>query len=277
MKPPPFDYLAPATAEEAVALLDGDTKILGGGQSLIPLLALRMSDVPALVDVSRVPGLSGVERRGETVHIGGTTTYRALGRDPVVAAAAPLVARAVPLIGHDAIRSRGTLGGSVAHADPAAELPAVALALDAAVETLSPSGRRTLPAADLFTGVWTTVLEPDELVTGLTFPVWPEASGFAIEEFARRHGDFAIAGAAVAVTAGRCAIALFGMGSTPVRAQVAEKAAVEGAPAAEVGRLATEGLSGVPTDAHGSAAYRRRVGAALVEKAVARAREEAHV
>lgn len=287
MKAPPFDYHAPTTAPDAVALLaeyDGDAKVLAGGQSLLPLLALRMSDVGNLVDVGRIPGLSGIERRDDTVYVGGTATHSALGRSPVIAAV-PLLARAVPLIGHGAIRNRGTVGGSVAHADPAAELPAVLLALEATVETLSPRGRRTLQAAEFFTGVWSTVLEPDELLTGLSFPVWTGRCGFAVEEFSRRHGDFAIAGAAVAIrvngagTVDRCAIALLGMGGTPLRATAAERSAIGGTPggdtAEEVGRAAVQDLRHVPSDVHGTATYRTRIGAAMVTRAWCRASEEA--
>ncbi len=163
------------------------------------MLALRLAVFDRLVDVGRITALSGIERRGDALWIGAGTTDAAVERDAGVAAAAPLLARATPLIGHLQIRNRGTVGGSLAHADPAAEYPAVALALDAELEILSPGGARVVPAADFFTGLWSTVLAPDDLLVGVSFPVWQGRCGFAVEEFARRHGDFAIAGAAVAV------------------------------------------------------------------------------
>jgi len=197
----------------------------------------------------------------------------------------PLLARATPLIGHFQIRNRGTVGGSIAHADPAAEYPAVALALDAEMEVLSPRGARTIPAADFFTGLWSTGLEPDELLTGVSFPVWTGRCGFAIEEVARRHGDFAVAGAVVGVELDpddrvrRCAVGLIGLGSTPLRAPAAESAAL-GAELTDVdpdelGRAALAELDEIPADLHGSAGYRRRVGAALVARAWTAATTEA--
>jgi aerobic carbon-monoxide dehydrogenase medium subunit len=286
-----FEYHAPASAKEAVELLadlgDG-AKLIAGGQSLVPLLALRLAAFEHLVDVRKIPGLRGIEDRGATTWIGAGTTQAVIGGSSVVAARVPLLARATPLIGHFQIRNRGTIGGSLAHAEAAAEYPAVALALDAEMETLSPRGRRAIPAAEFFTGIWDTALEPDELLTGITFAVPAGPAGHAVEEFARRPGDFALAGAAVTVEldpAGgvprvrRCAIALFGLGPTPLRAAAAE-AAVTGAEGAdvrtdpraeEVGRAAMADLESVPYDLHGSAAYRKRVGASVVATAWRRA------
>jgi carbon-monoxide dehydrogenase medium subunit len=287
VKPAPFAYDAPTTPEDAVALLaeHGDgAKVLAGGQSLIPMLSLRLAVFDRLVDIGRIPALAGIERRGDALWIGAGTTDAAVERSPDVAAAAPLLARATPLIGHVQIRNRGTVGGSLAHADPAAEYPAVALALDAEFEVLSPAGTRVVPAADFFNGLWTTVLAPDDLLVGVMFPVWQGRCGFAVEEFARRHGDFAIAGAAVAVelgagdTVARCAIALIGMGSTPLRATAAEAlatgaAADDGGPT-EIGRAAAAAAD-PPSDLHGSADYRRRVCMALVARAWSSAVAEA--
>jgi carbon-monoxide dehydrogenase medium subunit len=177
------------------------------------------------------------------------------------------------------------VGGSIAHADPAAEYPAVALALDAELEARSPRGTRTIAATEFFTGLWTTALEPDELLTGARFPVWSGRCGFAVEELARRHGDFAVAGAVVAVEldgedrVARCGIGLIGLGSTPERPGAAEAAAT-GAAAGdidpqEIGRLAVDGLGSIPSDLHGSTAYRARVGAAMVTRAWTAAIEEA--
>jgi carbon-monoxide dehydrogenase medium subunit len=196
-----------------------------------------------------------------------------------------LLAKATPFIGHFQIRNRGTLGGSISHADPAAEYPAVALALDARMDVVSSTGRRTIPADSFFEGHWTTSMEPDELLVGVSFPIWSGRSGFAVDEFARRHGDFAIAGAAVGVELDaddrieRCAIGLIGLGSTPERATAAE-AEIVGRPITEVdpeelGRLAMAGLQSVPADLHGSADYRQRLGAAMVARAWATASREA--
>jgi aerobic carbon-monoxide dehydrogenase medium subunit len=291
MKPSAFSYHAPRTAADAVGLLGelGDgAKVLAGGQSLIPLLALRLAAFDHLIDIGRIEDLKGVERHNGALRIGAGTTEARVGSSPEVAGAVPLLARATPLIGHFQIRNRGTLGGAIAHADPAAEYPAVALALDATMEVLSPRGRRSIAAAEFFDGTWSTSLEADELLVGVTFPVWTGRCGFAIEELARRAGDFAIAGAAVAVEidgddrAARCSIGLFGLGPTPERAAEAEQS-VTGAALTEIvpgdlGRLAVQGLDAVPSDLHGSAEYRRRVGAAMVARAwtsaVAEARHE---
>jgi carbon-monoxide dehydrogenase medium subunit len=328
VKPAPFEYHAPADAKQAVELLaelgDG-AKLIAGGQSLIPLLALRLAAFERLVDLRKVSGLRGIEARegvlsdrapsdeaafdggavsGGAVWIGAGTTEAAIGRSALVAAKVPLLGRATPLIGHFQIRNRGTLGGSLAHADAAAEYPAVALALDAVIETLSPRDQRAIPAAEFFTGIWSTALEPDELLTGVTFRVPAGRAGFAIEEFSRRPGDFAVAGTAIAIELDsngggaeasgtgpdassarvrRCAIGLFGLGTTPLRASAAE-AAVVGGPAGEVnadafareiGQAAMADLDSVPSDLHGPAAYRKRVGAALVARALRRAISEA--
>ena len=288
MKPAPFDYHAPATIEEAVALLAelGDSaKVIAGGQSLVPMLALRLAVFEHLVDLRRLDGLRTIERRNGTLFIGAGTTQATIEASSEVAGAVPLLARATPLIGHFQIRNRGTIGGSLAHADPAAEYPAVALALDAELVAQSPSGQRTIPAADFFHGTWDTDLAEDEVLVGIGFPVWEGRSGHAVEELARRHGDFALAGATVAVevdgtgTVTRCGIGLLGLGSTPERAHDAEASVVGvtvgDVDAAELGSAAVARLGSVPSDLHASADYRRRVGATLVERAWTRAVAEA--
>jgi carbon-monoxide dehydrogenase medium subunit len=301
MKPAPFDYHVPASAKEAVELLAelGDSaKVIAGGQSLIPLLALRLAVFEHLIDLREVPGVRGIEDRDGAVWIGAGTTQAAIGRSRLIAAKVPLLARATPLIGHFQIRNRGTIGGSLAHADAAAEYPAVALALDAVIETLSPRGQRAIPAGEFFTGIWSTALEPDELLTGVTFRVPGGPVGFAVEEFARRPGDFAVAGAAVAIEldagadgeadgrdarVSRCAIGLFGLGPTPLRASAAEAFAAGRAAGdlsrdafgREIGQAAMADLDSVPSDLHGPAAYRKRVGAAMVTAAWRRATNEA--
>lgn len=288
MKPAPFDYHAPTTPEEVVATLAelGDTaKLIAGGQSLVPMLALRLAVFEHLVDLGRVADLRGIVQVDGALRIGATTTQAAVERSEIVAGAVPLLARATPLIGHMQIRNRGTVGGSLAHADAAAEYPAVALALDAEMEILSTSGRRTVTAGDFFTGLWSTAVGDDELLTAVTFPVWQGRCGFAVREFARRHGDFAIAGAAVAVELDgddrvrRGTVALFGLGPCAERSAPAEAAlagvAVDEVDADELGRLAMASLDSVPSDLQGSSAYRCRVGAAMVAGAWREASEEA--
>jgi aerobic carbon-monoxide dehydrogenase medium subunit len=287
VKPPAFDYHAPSSVEEAVGLLaelGEGAKVLAGGQSLVPMLSLRLAAFDDLVDIGRISELAGVHVAADAVTIGAGTTQATIETSAELATAAPLLARATPLIGHFQIRSRGTLGGSLAHADPAAEYPAVALALDAEMEVVSPRGRRRLVAPEFFTGFWSTALEPDELLVRVRIPVWSGRCGCAVREFARRHGDFAVAGAAVAVWLGaddrveRCSISLIGMGSTPIRPREAEAALLgQSAPLAaeEVGAMAVADLDGIPSDVHGSAEYRKRVGAAMVARAWGDAMTEA--
>jgi carbon-monoxide dehydrogenase medium subunit len=279
VKPSAFEYDAPQTVDEAVARLGelGDgAKVLAGGQSLIPMLSLRLAYFDHLVDVGRIPDLREIRSEADVVVVGATALDATVEHDPDLAARVPLLARVTPLIGHFQIRNRGTVGGSIAHADPAAEYPAVALALDAEIEAVSPRGRRQIPAAEFFQGFWTTALEDDELLVGVRLPVWTGRCGFGVREFARRHGDFALAGAVVAVQVDsddrvvRCAIGLLGLGPTPLRATAAERAAVGAKPdldAEELGRLAMSELTEVPSDLHGPARYRTRVGAAMVARA----------
>jgi len=286
VKPAPFDYHAPATVDDCVSVLaeHGDeAKILAGGQSLMPMLALRLARPEVLVDVNRVSALATVRRDDGSLVVGATTRHATLEKDPEIAAAVPLLARVAPHIGHFQIRNRGTLGGSLAHADPAAELPAVVRVLDAEIEVAGPNGTRRIPAADFFETVFTTSLEPDELVTAVHFLVWGAGSGFAVEEMARRHGDFAIVGAlaAVQVRDGRLskvAIGLTGMGSVPERAEAVE-GALTGAAVADLdltdaGVQAVTGLE-PSADVHAGPEYRKRVGAALVTRALTHAIEEA--
>jgi carbon-monoxide dehydrogenase medium subunit len=287
MKPAPFEYHAPDTVSDVVALLaeHGDEiKPLAGGQSLVPMLALRLTRFEHLVDLNRVDELEGIRRDNGTLTVGATTRQATIERSEL-ARAVPLLARAAPLIGHFQIRNRGTVGGSLAHADPAAELPAVALALDAQMEIATGAGRHTVPAADFFVGTWTTSLEPNELLTAVQFPVWDGRCGFVVDEVARRAGDFALAGVTTALqldpggTIQRAAIALFGMASTPVRAPAAETALIgsQPDPAAlrEAAQLAVRDLD-PPEDVHASSTYRRSVGAHLVERSLTRALDEAN-
>ncbi|MCX2928896.1 FAD binding domain-containing protein [Mycobacterium sp. CVI_P3] len=288
MKPAPFDYHRPASVAEAAQMLaefGDDAKLLGGGQSLVPMLAMRLAFFDNLIDISRLEEMKGVEARDGEVWIGGGTTHATVGADEQLGATVPLLTRATPLIGHFQIRSRGTIGGSIAHADPAAEYAAVALALDATMEAVSTSGRREIAAGEFFAGVWETAMEPDEVLVGVRFPVWSGRCGFAVEEFARRHGDFAIAGAVAGVELDnddrvrRSGIGLLGLSATPRRAKAAEEA-IAGRPvgditAEEIGELAMSGLDDIPADLQGSADYRRRVGAAMAAQAWQAAVKEA--
>jgi aerobic carbon-monoxide dehydrogenase medium subunit len=288
MKLPPFAYHAAASVDEVLALLaehGDDAKVLAGGQSLVPLLALRLARPEVLVDITRVPDLATMAD-GDGLRIGATVRHRAVERSATAARANPLLAAAVPFIGHRAIRSRGTIGGSVAHGDPAAELPAVLVALDGEVEVAGPRGGRRVPAAQFYSGFLTTVLGADELLTAVHLPAWPTGAGWSFQEFSRRSGDFAVAGVAAVVqldAAGAIAgarVALSGVGQTPVRADIAEAALVGQQPTPEVwaaaGAAATAGLD-PPSDLHGTGAYRRHLTGVLVRRALHEAHQRAEV
>ena len=288
MKAAPFAYHRPDSVAEAVSLLGeyGDeAKILAGGQSLVPMLAMRLTHFENLVDISRIEELRNIDLRDGTVWIGAGTPHALVGMDDEVAESVPLLTLSTPHIGHFQIRTRGTLGGAIAHADPAAEYAAVALALDAEIEATSARGTRRIPAAEFFTGLWETSLAADEILTAVGFPAWSGRCGYSVQEFARRHGDFAIAGATVAVeldvsdTVTRCGIGLLGMGSTPERGSAAEQAVVGRAvgdiEAVELGRLAVADLGDVPADLQGTAAYRTKVCATMVARAWSQATTEA--
>ncbi len=287
MKPAPFELHSPTTVAEAATLLaelGDEVKPLAGGQSLVPMLALRLTRFDHLIDLNGVRELETIAIDGDRLRIGAGARQAAVGREPLVAQHAPILARATPLIGHFQIRNRGTIGGSVAHADPASEYPAVVLALDAELEVTNSRGVRRVPAAEFFTGTWTTVLEPEDLLTAILVPPRTGRRGEAIDEVARRHGDFALAGAVAVVEVDaddrvtRCAIAMFGMGSTPLRAPAAERALAGRSPAdtdiAKIARMAVAATD-PPDDVHATSAYRARVGVSLVERVVRRALEEA--
>jgi aerobic carbon-monoxide dehydrogenase medium subunit len=278
VKPAPFEYFDPRTADEAVALLatHGDeAKILAGGQSLVPMLALRLARPAAVIDVNRVAGLDGVSQRGATLSLGALVRQRALER--WAADHAPLLATALGHVGHAPIRTRGTVAGSIVHADPASELPALLLCLDGAVVATSARGARTIAARDFFQGPLMTALAPDELVTETRWTLPPPHAGWGFHEMARRHGDFALVGVAVVlVLAGSAVaearIALFGAAATPVRAPQAERALSGQAPTetliAEAARLAASGMEPV-ADIHAPAAYRASVARTLTARALA--------
>jgi len=269
MKPPPFEHVPVESAEAAVAALaeHGDeAKVLAGGQSLVPLLNMRLARPGVLVDVNRAHGLDGLEANG-ALTLGALVRQADALESSVVLEQAPLFAAALRHVGHPATRNRGTLGGSLAHADPAAELPAVLLALDGEVDALGPAGERTIAAEALFTGPFTTALAPDELLVRVRLPLSSgRPCGFT--ELVRRPGDFALAGAAVCV--GPARIVFFGLGGEPSRAAGAEKLLDAGAGATEVAAAATRDLDPV-SDVHADGEYRRRVAGVVLRRALAEA------
>jgi carbon-monoxide dehydrogenase medium subunit len=284
MKPASFEYAAPETLAEAVALLqehDMEAKLLAGGQSLMPLLNMRLARPGVLIDLGRVAGLDYIREEGPAIALGAMTTKRSVERSELVRARQPLLHAATVLIAHPQIRSRGTVGGSMAQADPAAEYPAVALALDAELRAVGPGGERTIRAEDFFVTYLTTALEPAEVLTELRVPMLPQRSGWAVREVARRHGDFAMAGVAMTLSLdgrGRCAdarIVLFGVGPTPQRARGAEQVVVGEPPGesafAEAGRRCSEDLEEPLSDVHASAEYRRHLARVLVRRGLAEA------
>jgi CO/xanthine dehydrogenase FAD-binding subunit len=260
MKPAPFNYEAPRSLDAALSLLGEDAKALAGGQSLVPLLNFRLARPCLLVDLNPIAELSYLRRADGVLHIGALTRQVTLERSGVVQRGWPLLSQAVRMVGHPAIRSRGTVGGSVAHADPAAELPVALTALDARFHLTSLRGERSLSASEFFRGRMTTALEPDELLTEIVVPAVPDGARGAFVERARTHGDFATAGAAVVLAPGEhAAVALLGAGSTPVRAAAAERALVAGARADEAAELAAREVQDE---------YRRALLTVLVQRAI---------
>jgi len=287
MKLPYVEYEAPTTVAEAVGLLaehEDEATILAGGQSLIPLMALRLARPAVLIDINRLSELSLVTVTDGRVTIGAMTREYVAEDSATVSDTVPLLAAALPLIGHEAIRSRGTIGGSLAHADPAAELPAVALALDAEFVVRSMSGDRVVPASEWFQGYLATSRRPDEMLTEVRFPVAGPGTGVAFEEVARRHGDFAIVGVAVSLTLtddviSDARLAFAGIGDVPVRAADAEGLLTGQRPSAELfdeaARQATAGID-PPADLNGSSEYRKKVAATLVRRGLQAALDNAY-
>jgi aerobic carbon-monoxide dehydrogenase medium subunit len=277
MKLPHVGYEAPKAVSEAVELLAehlDQASVLAGGQSLIPLLVLRLARPAVLIDINGIDELSGVSPTDGWLAIGAMTREYVAEESETVADAVPLLAAALPLVGHEAIRSRGTIGGSLAHADPAAELPAVARALDAEFVVRGQSGERVVPAAEWFEGFLTTSRRPDELLVEVRFPTAGPGTGISFQEVARRQGDFAIVGLAASLTLSEGAIsdarlAFAGISDVPVRAAGAEDLLVGERPSAELfdeaARRATDDID-PPADLHGSSDYRKKVAAALVRR-----------
>jgi carbon-monoxide dehydrogenase medium subunit len=287
VKSPPFEYLAPRSVDEALAALQehGDeAKVLAGGQSLIPILALRLAHPSVLVDIGNVESLAHFEVNG-TLTIGAAVTQRRAERTPGLAAAAPLLAEALPSIAHPQIRNRGTVGGSLAHADPAAELPAVMLALDATMAIRGGRGTRTVAARDFFQSYLETAIAPDELLVDVQIPAASGPGvGSSFQEISRRHGDFALAGAATQLEVDgdgkvrRAVIAYCGVAPTPVRADHATDGLVgrslDKSTIDEVSRLAASALE-PPADVHATSAYRKHIAAVLAARTLTTAYERA--
>ncbi len=324
MKPAPFEYHAPDTLDEVLALLaeHGDAaKVLAGGQSLIPTMNFRLAQPAVLVDLNGLVGLSGIEAGGvagtpgdvggpgrvaggaggsdvtadtagrapsgtghKHLTIGAMTRQRAAERSDLVRDMCPLLHETMPHIAHPQIRNRGTVGGSVAHADPAAELPAVMLALDAALHLRGGGGARTVPARDFFTGLFATALAPDEVLVGIRLPTQPAGTGTAFMEVSRRHGDYALVGVAawVHLVDGTCdtaRVALLSVGDGPVLAESAARALVAQTPSHQAVRAAAHAAATAdidpPSDIHASADYRRHLTSVLVRRALTVAFERA--
>jgi len=276
MKPAPFDYVAPASLDEAVSALasgDGDAKVLAGGQSLVPMLALRLARPATLVDINRLPGLDGLREASGMLEIGALVRQRALER--WAASRSPLFAEVLRHVAHPPIRNRGTVVGNVVHADPASELPALLLCLEGVVVARGPRGERMIRADRFYRAPLTTALGADELATAVRFTLPPAGAGWGFAEVSRRHGDFALVGAVAVLTragdgtVARVRLAFFGAGGTPLRGLAAEQALEGRAPSpsllAEAARAAATALS-PDGDIHATAQYRRRVAATLAER-----------
>ena len=292
MKPAPFEYFAPATLEEALELLHehGDeAKVLAGGQSLMPLMNLRLARPKVIVDINRISGLDGIAASADGgLAIGALARHRTVEKSALVRERNPLLAAAIPLIGHFQIRNRGTIGGSMVHADPAAELPAVSLLLGCEFSLARKGGGRVVPAADFFLGYLATAIEPGELLTEIRFPKWRAGAAWAIDEITRRKGDFAMVGVALSAALDgqanlqNAAIVMFGVGGKPQWIESAE-GILKGRPIdQEVLRALSQAIAkelDPDSDVHASAAYRKEVGGVLARRALesALARSESRV
>ena len=282
MKPAPFFYHRPETVAEAIDALSRleDAKPLAGGQSLMPMMNFRYATPANVVDLNRVPSLAGIAEDGDALTIGAMTRQREIKDSPLVAARCPLLAEALHHVGHVQTRNRGTIGGSLAHLDPAAELPGVLLAHDAVLEVRGSDGARSVPMSQWTLGYMTPALEPDELLVRVRVPSWPPGHGFGFSEVARRHGDFAMAGAGVLVqmdgdSVRRCSIALVGVDDGPVRLESAEALLTGNPPTPDRLDAAAREARDVPgiEDVHASAAYRRKIAVVVTRRALDRALE----
>lgn len=284
MKPAPFAYHRPRTVDEVLAHLaeyGDEAKLLAGGQSLVPAMNFRLAQPAVLIDLNAVEAIDYIKEGSDGLRVGAMTRQRAVERNAAMERIAPLLHETMPFIAHPQIRNRGTIGGTLAHADPAAELPAVSVVLEARVKVRNASGERWIPAAELYTGLFGTALEPQDLLVEVHVPPLPPRTGWAFDELARRHGDFALVGVAAVVTLdanGRCERARIGMlsvGLGPVMAQEAAKT-LEGerltseAIAAAADAAATRDID-PPGDIHASADYRRHLARVLVGRVLTRA------
>lgn len=289
MKPAPFEYEAPTSLDAALDLMarhGADAKLLAGGQSLIPVMNFRLAEPALLVDINRVAELDFLRQDADgTLRIGALTRQRRLERDPLVAKVAPLLHEAVPFIAHPQIRNRGTFGGSLAHADPAAELPALAVALDARLRLRRTGGDRWVDAAGFFAGLFTTALEPEEILVEAAIPPAPPRTGWAFLEIARRHGDYAQAGIAARVTldeSGRCRearLVYLSAGDAPVQAREAARL-LAGQELSEAAiEVAAEKASRdeihPPGDVHSTPEFKRHLARVLTRRALRKAADRA--
>jgi carbon-monoxide dehydrogenase medium subunit len=288
MKPAPFDYHRPATLDEALALLEryeGDAKVLAGGQSLIPLMNMRLARPAALIDLEGIAGLSGLRFERGRLHVGAMTRHMEVERSAAVRERIGILSAAMPYVGHLAIRSRGTFGGSLAHADPAAELPALATLFDATFTIAGAAGEREVPWNEFFITFLTSCLEPAEILTGIALTLAPPQAGWSFHEIARRHGDYALAGcgAIVELDAGgdriaSARVALFGVDATPVRLLAAEPAFAGRVPSdAAIDDIAADAAANLEpaTDVHGSTAFRRDIARRLIASGIREAATQA--
>lgn len=283
MKPPPFEYLSVDSVQAATAALagaNGDGKLLAGGQSLMPMLNFRLLRPSVLIDINRIPGLAYIRDEGDRIRIGALTRHRMIETSDLVARQLPVLSEAMAHVAHLAIRNRGTIGGSLSHADPAAELPMMSMLLDAKLELASAEGRRTLNASEFFIGALTTDLSDAEMLVSVSFPKVPPSAGWAFEEVARRSGDFALACVAICLErsgdrVSHVRIGMMGVGETPMRATETEALLTLGRPFDDP--LMAAAVSSIRasvepnTDLHASADYRRHLVGVLAERALRKA------
>ena len=285
MKPAPFDYVRPNSLAEACALLaeDEDARVIAGGQTLVPMLAMRLARPARLIDILRLPELSGIRKEEGAIVVGATTRQASAERDPVIRASVPMLARVLPWVGHPPTRNRGTVGGSIANADPSAEIPLVAVTLDAEIMLATPDGSSAMPADDFFIGPMLTTINPGECVSAIRFPVWPHSRvGVGFFEISARRSDFAFVAAAAQVALdedGRCievALGVGGVGDRPLRLDMSSLLGgrLDDASVKEAIHAASGGLDAM-SDLHASAAYRRRVAVELCVRAIVQARVNA--
>jgi CO/xanthine dehydrogenase FAD-binding subunit len=285
MKPAPFDYVRPETLAEACELLAGDedARLIAGGQTLVPMLAMRLARPAKLVDILRLPELAGVREEPGSVVVGATTRQAQAERDPVIRASVPMLARVLPWVGHPPTRNRGTIGGSIANADPSAEIPLVAVTLGAEIMLATPDGPASVPANDFFVAAMLTTISQGECVKAIRFPVWPHKRiGVGFFEISARRSDFAFVSAAAQVALdddGRCldvALGVGGVGDRPLRLDMSSLVGTRLDPASATEAVHAASVELDPTsDLHASAAYRRRVAVTLCLRALEQARVNA--